>query len=229
MRPRRIGADAARHRRPGARHRHGGRRQRADLRAHPRGGARRQDADRRASTPASPAPSSPSPTPSSPRLPARWSCSGWGPGPIRGFAVTLTIGICTSIFASVTVVRLLIYYWLNSKQAPAAPSSCRSRTRRAMRFIPNFKGFDFFPHDLRLPFMRYKGLCFALSIVAMALSLAVHRRQGLQLRRRLQGRLDARGAVELGPGRHRGAARRSSASWRSAPCRSRASARPATC
>ena len=42
-----------------------------------------------------------------------------------------------------------------------------------MRFIPNFRGFDFFPHDLRLPFMRYKGLCFALSLVAMALSLAV--------------------------------------------------------
>jgi protein-export membrane protein SecD len=37
-----------------------------------------------------------------------------GSGPIRGFAVTLTIGICTSIFASVTVVRLMIYYWLNS-------------------------------------------------------------------------------------------------------------------
>ena len=35
-----------------------------------------------------------------------------GSGPIRGFAVTLTIGICTSIFASVTVVRLLIFLWL---------------------------------------------------------------------------------------------------------------------
>jgi preprotein translocase subunit SecD len=30
--------------------------------------------------------------------------------------VTLTIGICTSIFASVTVVRLLIYYWLNANK-----------------------------------------------------------------------------------------------------------------
>lgn len=39
-----------------------------------------------------------------------------GSGPIRGFAVTLTIGILTSIFASVTVVRLLISYWL--KNAP---------------------------------------------------------------------------------------------------------------
>jgi preprotein translocase subunit SecD len=38
-----------------------------------------------------------------------------GAGPIRGFAVTLTIGILTSIFASVTVVRLLIYYWLQAQ------------------------------------------------------------------------------------------------------------------
>src|SRR5262245_25795741 len=42
-----------------------------------------------------------------------------------------------------------------------------------MRFLPNFKGFDFFPHDLRLPFMRYKGLCFALSLIGMALALLV--------------------------------------------------------
>ena len=48
-----------------------------------------------------------------------------------------------------------------------------------MRFIPNFKGFDFFPHDLRLPFMRYKGLCFVLSIVAMAVSLALFAVRGL--------------------------------------------------
>jgi preprotein translocase subunit SecD len=38
-----------------------------------------------------------------------------GSGPIRGFAVTLTIGILTSIFASVTVVRLLISQWLKAQ------------------------------------------------------------------------------------------------------------------
>ncbi len=37
-----------------------------------------------------------------------------GSGPIRGFAITLTFGILTSIFASVTVVRLLISIWLRS-------------------------------------------------------------------------------------------------------------------
>lgn len=44
-----------------------------------------------------------------------------GSGPIRGFAVTLSIGICTSIFASVTVVRLLIYFWLQGKLRDRRP------------------------------------------------------------------------------------------------------------
>jgi preprotein translocase subunit SecF/SecD/SecF fusion protein len=48
-----------------------------------------------------------------------------------------------------------------------------------MRLIPNFKGFDFFPHDLRLPFMRFKGLALALSAIAMMLSLAVFFTRGL--------------------------------------------------
>jgi preprotein translocase subunit SecD len=38
-----------------------------------------------------------------------------GSGPIRGFAVTLTLGIITSIFASVTVVRLLVSRWLKAQ------------------------------------------------------------------------------------------------------------------
>ncbi len=38
-----------------------------------------------------------------------------GSGPIRGFAVTLTIGILTSIFASVTVVRLIVSYWIKAQ------------------------------------------------------------------------------------------------------------------
>jgi len=37
-----------------------------------------------------------------------------GSGPIRGFAVTLTLGILTSVFAAVTVTRLLVAMWLRS-------------------------------------------------------------------------------------------------------------------
>ncbi|HWV82996.1 MAG TPA: protein translocase subunit SecD [Hyphomicrobiaceae bacterium] len=40
-----------------------------------------------------------------------------GSGPIRGFAVTLSIGIFTSIFTAVTVTRLLIALWLRSERA----------------------------------------------------------------------------------------------------------------
>jgi preprotein translocase subunit SecD len=40
-----------------------------------------------------------------------------GSGPIRGFAVTLTIGILTSIFAAVTVTRLLIVLWLKKAKS----------------------------------------------------------------------------------------------------------------
>lgn len=36
----------------------------------------------------------------------------FGTGPVRGFAVTLTIGIATSMFTSVTVTRLIIASWL---------------------------------------------------------------------------------------------------------------------
>lgn len=38
-----------------------------------------------------------------------------GSGPIRGFAVTLTLGILTSIFSAVTVTRLLVALWLEGK------------------------------------------------------------------------------------------------------------------
>ena len=35
-----------------------------------------------------------------------------GSGPVRGFAVTLTIGILTSMFTSVTVSRLMVEAWM---------------------------------------------------------------------------------------------------------------------
>lgn len=45
--------------------------------------------------------------------------------------------------------------------------------------VPDFKGFDFFPHNLRLPFMRYKGICLAISILFMAGSLGLYFTRGL--------------------------------------------------
>jgi preprotein translocase subunit SecD len=39
----------------------------------------------------------------------------FGSGPIRGFAVVLTIGIVTSVFTAVTVSRLLVSFWLRQR------------------------------------------------------------------------------------------------------------------
>ena len=45
---------------------------------------------------------------------------GLGSGPIRGFAVTLSIGIFTSVFTAVTVTRLLVAWWLGAQKGRAA-------------------------------------------------------------------------------------------------------------
>lgn len=42
-----------------------------------------------------------------------------------------------------------------------------------MFLVPDFKGIDFFPHGTRLNFMKFKDICFFLSLAAMAISLAL--------------------------------------------------------
>ena len=45
-----------------------------------------------------------------------------GSGPIRGFAVTLTLGILTSVFAAVTVTRLLVAMWVKNAKTKGTRS-----------------------------------------------------------------------------------------------------------
>ncbi len=45
--------------------------------------------------------------------------------------------------------------------------------------VPNFKGFDFFPHGTRIDFMRFRDVCFVASLIAMALALALFLFKGL--------------------------------------------------
>lgn len=45
----------------------------------------------------------------------------FGTGPVRGFAVTLAVGIATSMFTSVTVTRLIITAWLNKYKPTKLP------------------------------------------------------------------------------------------------------------
>lgn len=45
----------------------------------------------------------------------------FGTGPVKGFAVTLAIGIITSFFAAIWVTRLLVVSWLQKKKPSALP------------------------------------------------------------------------------------------------------------
>lgn len=42
-----------------------------------------------------------------------------------------------------------------------------------MFLVPDFKGYDFFPHGTRLNFMKFKDVCFFASLALMAISLAL--------------------------------------------------------
>ena len=44
-----------------------------------------------------------------------------GSGPIRGFAVTLSIGILTSVFTAFTLTRLMVSAWVRSRRPAAVP------------------------------------------------------------------------------------------------------------
>lgn len=45
----------------------------------------------------------------------------FGSGPVKGFAVTLSIGIITSIFSALMVTRLIIIWWLRAKKPKVIP------------------------------------------------------------------------------------------------------------
>ena len=44
-----------------------------------------------------------------------------GSGPVRGFAVTLGIGIITSVFTAFTVTRLMVALWARQRRRAAIP------------------------------------------------------------------------------------------------------------
>ncbi|MDF2765850.1 MAG: secD, partial [Rhodospirillales bacterium] len=45
----------------------------------------------------------------------------FGTGPVRGFAVTLTIGILASMFTAIMLTRLMVVTWLRQRRPSAVP------------------------------------------------------------------------------------------------------------
>ncbi len=80
-----------------------------------------------------------------------------GSGPIRGFAVTLAIGIVTSVFTAFTLTRLMVAFWLRWQRPKELP-----------------RGFlQLVPYGTKLKFMIYRRLSFPLSAMLLIGSLAM--------------------------------------------------------
>ncbi|TIQ96826.1 MAG: protein translocase subunit SecF, partial [Mesorhizobium sp.] len=72
-----------------------------------------------------------------------------GSGPIKGFAVTLAIGIVTTVFTAFTLTRWLVAFWLRRQRPKTMPSG-------VMRLVPD---------DTRVPFMAFRKYAFTLSVL----------------------------------------------------------------
>ena len=57
-----------------------------------------------------------------------------GAGPIKGFAVTLSIGVLTSLFSAILVTRLLIVTWLRRAEAQADPDLGHAMSARSSSY-----------------------------------------------------------------------------------------------
>ncbi len=76
-----------------------------------------------------------------------------GSGPVRGFAVTLALGIFTTIFTALTLTRWLVAFWVKKRRPKEVP-----------------KGWvSFVPHGTTIRFMAIRKWAFAITI---GLSLA---------------------------------------------------------
>ena len=93
-----------------------------------------------------------------------------GSGPIKGFAVTLAIGIVTSVFTAFTLTRLLVTLWLRFTKPKDLP-------RRIIKLVPE---------GTSLKFMIYRKLSFPLSaallVGSLGMFIAVNLNYGIDFR-----------------------------------------------
>jgi len=88
----------------------------------------------------------------------------FGTGAVKGFAVTMALGICISMFTAVSVVKIImesIVVHFNIKDIRIKPL------------------IDFFPHDTKIPFMKARFFGIGTSILLSLLSVVLFIHPGL--------------------------------------------------
>jgi SecD/SecF fusion protein len=80
-----------------------------------------------------------------------------GSGPVKGFAVTLAIGIITTVFTAFTLTRWMVAIWIKRQKPKEIPKGF-------VRLVPDVTKF---------PFMRYRNYAFAFSVVTSLIALGL--------------------------------------------------------
>ena len=99
-----------------------------------------------------------------------------GTGPVRGFAVTLGIGIITTVFTAFTLTRLIVAMWVRwwRPQDRADLTSIGTlgvnRLMRLLRIVPDDTKFDF---------MRFRRISFPVSALLSILAISLYFFHGL--------------------------------------------------
>ncbi|MGL4488970.1 MAG: protein translocase subunit SecD, partial [Rhizobiaceae bacterium] len=78
-----------------------------------------------------------------------------GSGPVKGFAVTLGIGIATTVFTAFTLTRWLVAQWIRAKRPKEIPNG-------VVRLVPDIT---------KIGFMRFRNAAFAFSIITSVIAL----------------------------------------------------------
>lgn len=93
-----------------------------------------------------------------------------GSGPIRGFAVTLAIGIATTVFTAYTLTRWIVADWVRRRRPKELP-------RTPLRFVPD---------GTSIGFMKLRRVTFTLSaiasIAAVALFMTINMNYGIDFK-----------------------------------------------
>ncbi|UUP19328.1 protein translocase subunit SecDF [Nitratireductor thuwali] len=93
-----------------------------------------------------------------------------GTGPVRGFAVTLAIGIVTTVFSAYTLTRWMVAVWVKTRRPKELPAS----------------PLHVIPPETAVRFMRLRRFTFSLSalasIAALALFMTVNMNYGIDFK-----------------------------------------------
>ena len=88
-----------------------------------------------------------------------------GSGPVRGFAVSLALGILTTIVTAVTMTRMMITLWYRYKRPVQAADLTGS--------ISTMKLLRLAPENTKFPFMRFRRVSYPFSAVMSILSVVL--------------------------------------------------------